>query len=122
MSKVKLSPFFPLSDVGCKCGCGQAIIHEKLYAKLLMARGRAAIPFNVLSWNRCKAHNTNIKGSRTSSHLTGWAIDIACIDSMQRFKIVKELLGAGFTRIGIYSWGIHIDCDPSKTEEVLWLG
>lgn len=122
MNVSELSPYFPLSDIQCNCGCKQAIVQEKLYRMILSARERAGIPFPVSSWNRCPDHNKAEGGSKTSSHLKGWAVDIACVNATHRFIIVKALLEAGFTRIGVYSWGVHVDCDPNKGGEVLWVG
>tara|TARA_R110000744_G_C19371578_1_gene562722 strand:- start:22108 stop:22476 length:369 start_codon:yes stop_codon:yes gene_type:complete len=122
MKENELSPFFPLSDIECKCGCGQAFVHEKHYSMLVKARERARIGFPVSSWNRCEVHNETVGGSVTSSHLTGWAVDIACVNASSRYIIMKSLIDAGFNRIGVYSWGIHADCDPAKGAGVLWVG
>jgi hypothetical protein len=108
-------------DVACKCGCGQEYLHIDLYNRLTHARVLAGIPFIILSWNRCREHNKKEGGSEDSSHLIGYAVDIAVTSSEARFKILEALLKVGFTRIGIYPWGIHVDTDPSKVGEVCWL-
>lgn len=108
-------------DVACNCGCGQEYLNLELYNRLTWARVLAGIPFNILSWNRCEKHNLAEGGSSTSSHLLGYAVDIRINNSIERFKILKALLDAGFTRIGIYSWGFHVDVDPEKDKEVCWL-
>jgi len=33
---------------------------------------------------------------------------------------VNALLKAGFTRIGIASSFVHVDCDPTKPAQVIW--
>lgn len=115
------SDFFPLEqDVACNCGCGQTTVSNFLYNKLVQARLLSGVPFVILSWNRCPTYNTSEGGSDTSSHLKGLAVDIGAGDSERRFKILKALILVGFNRIGIYSWGIHVDVDPDKPAEVIW--
>ena len=85
------------------------------------ARGLAGIPFKVNSGYRTKAHNAKVKGVAGSSHCEGYAADLHCIDVPKRFAIVKALLSAGFTRIGIADGFIHVDCDPTKPADCIWL-
>jgi hypothetical protein len=56
-----------------------------------------------------------VGGVANSSHLTGWAADIRADSSNRRYLVLKGLIEAGFTRIGIGQNFIHCDCDPSKT-------
>ncbi len=56
-------------------------------------------------------------------HGYGRAVDIACGNSNDRFRIVAGLIKAGFDRIGVYSWHVHVDvCKREFPSEVLWLG
>jgi len=66
------------------------------------ARGLAGIPFKINSGFRTKARNAIVKGRN-------------------RLLMVKALLAAGFTRIGIADGFIHVDCDPQKSKEAIWL-
>lgn len=117
-----LSRYFPLSDVKCNCGCHKTIVIRELYNRLVVARVKAGIPFNILSWTRCEANNHASDGSPTSSHLKGRAVDISCTiaSSSDRFTILSSLIAAGFKRIGVYPWGFHVDVDHAKASEVLW--
>jgi zinc D-Ala-D-Ala carboxypeptidase len=85
------------------------------------ARGLAGIPFKINSGFRTKARNAIVKGVKDSSHCYGYAADIHCIDLRNRLLMVKALLAAGFTRIGIADGFIHVDCDPQKSKEAIWL-
>jgi len=85
------------------------------------ARGVAGVPFKITSGYRCQQHNAMVGGVSSSSHTRGWAADIACDTSRERFAIVNGLIEAGFTRIGIADTFIHVDCDPAKPEEVMWV-
>lgn len=89
--------------------------------KLNLARHKAAIPFNINSGYRTKAHNKKVGGKRNSSHLIGLAVDISCKDSRSRSIILKSLLAVGFTRIGIGKTFIHVDDDVYKDQNVTWL-
>lgn len=57
-----------------------------------------------------------------SPHITGKAVDIRAHHSWVKFKIVRGLLKAGFTRIGVYDKHVHVDSDPQGPTEVLWIG
>ncbi len=115
------SEYFPISkDLRCNCGCNQAAVSNYLYNKMVQARTSAGIPFNISSWNRCTDYNAIVGGSFDSSHIKGLAVDIYCGTSTERFTILQALILAGFDRIGIYSWGIHVDVDLSKPADVCW--
>lgn len=88
------------------------------------ARALAGVPFKINSGYRTKAANAKADGKADSSHLTGWAADIDLPNSSGsriRFQVLSGLIKAGFTRIGISNGFIHVDCDPTKDKEVVWL-
>ena len=86
-----------------------------------IAREIAGIPFGVNSACRCDYHNIIEGGTETSSHLDGWALDIAVTSSRARFKILTSLMMVGFTRFGIAKGFIHVDDDPTKAPDVSWV-
>lgn len=55
-----------------------------------------------------------------SAHTRGFAADIACLESWQRYKIIKISLDHGITRIGIGDNFLHLDTDPLKPPYVIW--
>ena len=85
------------------------------------ARSIADIPFKINSGFRTKEHNEKVGGKPKSSHLRGYAADIACNDSRSRHIIIDSLLSAGFNRIGIAKSFIHVDNDPEKDGDVIWV-
>ena len=85
------------------------------------AREIAGIPFVVNSAYRTEQHEKNMGRTGTSSHITGRAMDIACNDSVSRWKIVQALQQAGFNRIGIARTFVHADDDPDKAGNVIWV-
>jgi uncharacterized protein YcbK (DUF882 family) len=95
-------------------------MQPKFLQMLDNARSIAGVPFKVNSGFRTEAHNLKVKGVADSSHVQGWAADIAATSGTSKFTIVNALLKAGFTRIGIASSFVHVDCDPTKPAQVIW--
>lgn len=112
------------SETACKC-CGLINYDSDSGAMIDMARDYSGIPYILNSACRCKKHNYEVGSKPTSSHIaedrpsTAW--DVKATTSRQRFKILKGLIKAGFTRIGIHKSFIHADSDVSKDPEVSWL-
>jgi uncharacterized protein YcbK (DUF882 family) len=108
-----------LDGFECPC-CGKnEIIPELVMVVLSLETHLNDLKIN--SGYRCKKHNAAVGGSPTSSHLTGWAVDLAAPDSRTRFKIIYWLIEDGIGRIGIGRTYIHLDIDPKKPWDVLWL-
>lgn len=108
-----------------KPGSGEYMEAEFLQ-RLDVARDIAGFPFIITSGFRTVEHQRTLReqgysASKNSSHLLGWAADIAIEGSRMRFELVDALLEAGFTRIGVANNFIHVDCDPNKTQHLLWL-
>ena len=113
--------YFKDSEFECKCkNCGKNV-NSELKIMLDTARGIAGIPFVVNSGARCEEHNAKVGGSKTSSHLTGLAVDIAVQNIGVRYKMLSALLQAGFNRIGIADTFIHVDIDRNKPAHAIWL-
>jgi len=120
MDNVK-SKYFSEAEMTCNCGCGLNNANPKTIRMINYARDLAGFPFPVTSWCRCEEHNSNIGGSKTSSHLKGCAVDLAFSDSTRKMDAITALIQAGFRRIGVYSWGLHVDTDTEKSS-ALWRG
>lgn len=95
--------------------CSQA-----LTKKLIKTSISCGFPLYITSSYRNEEDNKRVKGSATSSHLTGLAADIKCVESVKRLRLVKNLLNNGIERIGIYSTYLHVDIDPDKPA-CIWL-
>tara|TARA_B100000780_G_C20855429_1_gene340017 strand:- start:299 stop:649 length:351 start_codon:yes stop_codon:yes gene_type:complete len=78
-------------------------------------------PVIINSGYRSIDHNKKVGGKVTSSHLKGLAVDIACNNSIDRFKLTGILRKVGFTRIGVGKTFIHADIDKTKTTHVMWV-
>jgi hypothetical protein len=115
---------FDREEFACKC-CGKLYFDEETLVMFDIARGFSDTPYKVNSGCRCDEHNKLVGGSESSSHRCelrpATAADISVTGSTQRFKILKGLILAGFTRIGIAKNFIHADNDPTKPSRLIWL-
>lgn len=93
---------------------------KSFIAKLDTARSFSEKPFIISSSWRSKEHNKKEGGSDTSSHLKGIAVDLSAKSSSDKYNIVKSLIMAGFTRIGVGDRFIHADLDYDKPQNVMW--
>lgn len=85
-----------------------------------LAREVAGIPFFVTSGYRTQRYNSKIGGVKDSAHCRGYAADIFCVGSRDRFKMIEALKAQGFNRFGIGRTFIHVDNDPDKDPDVIW--
>ena len=84
-------------------------------------RGECGFAFNITSGLRTKEENDALADSVSdSAHLSGLAVDLFCIYSDRRFKMVEVARKNGITRIGIGKTFIHFDIDPTKSQNVIW--
>jgi len=88
--------------------------------RLQVARSSVGMPFWVKSGWRCESHNKAVGGRMNSSHLRGLAADIRVQNSHELYSIVKSLICAGFTRIGVAGSFVHVDIDAGKVQDVMW--
>ena len=117
----KLSRYFTVEEMRCKCGCGYCDPAPLLLSMLDTARQLYGKPIYLTSACRCKLHNALSGGSATSSHMDGMAVDIRCSNDADRFLLLEALWTAGFQRIGVRKDFIHVDIDHRKNAERLWL-
>lgn len=118
--------YFSISEFDCvnEPGSGNKVSHE-LIKKLDIAREHSKCSYKITSGYRSKEHTQYLidkgyKTSMTSSHIKGLAADIQVNNGQQRMQILKGLLFAGFTRIGIGEFFIHCDIDQDKTQNTIW--
>lgn len=116
--------YFEPREFECKEHCGKCLglMDETLLAMLDELRHRVKRPLVVNSGFRCEERNASVAGaSVSSSHLKGLAVDLACTESGLRHLIVKNAFELGFRRVGVAGSFIHLDIDPDKPQNVLWL-
>lgn len=96
-------------------------LDEDLCYRLDHARGVAGVAFTITCGLRTPSENSALPESvKDSAHLTGNAVDLACADSASRFVMIKGLIDAGFTRIGVYSAHLHADNSKALPQRVFW--
>ena len=97
-------------------------LQDSTCQKLSIARGIAQVPFVITCGLRTVAQNAALSESVSdSAHLTGNGVDLARSDSQTRYAMLKGLLGAGFTRIGVYSAHLHApDDSPTSPLNMCW--
>ena len=78
-------------------------------------------PLRVLSAYRSAAYNRKVGGAKDSYHLRYMALDLAPVSAKpsevaRLYGCAVILRNKGLLRggLGRYSWGIHIDCGPSR--------
>jgi uncharacterized protein YcbK (DUF882 family) len=100
-------------------GSGQ-LMNEELLNMLDIVRKKYGKSIVINSGYRTVKHNAKVGGTPASSHTKGLAVDIACNNSTDRFKLTGILKEVGFKRIGIAKTFIHADIDKDKSQNVLW--
>jgi uncharacterized protein YcbK (DUF882 family) len=102
-------------------GSGEQHMHLSFIDKLEQLRHYCGFPFIINSGYRTHAHNAEVGGVANSAHTRGYAADIRIHSSRERFRLVDNALIIGFRRMGVAKTFIHLDDDPSKPPEMLWL-
>lgn len=115
-----ITEHFSRKEFACKCGCGFDAIDKRLVEMLEEVRQLYGREITINSGCRCVAHNKKEGGNETSSHLSGLAVDVACVDTKDRYELLF-LLMSRFHRVGIGNTFIHIDIDEKKPQEICWL-
>ena len=77
-------------------------------------------PLKINSGYRTESHNTKVGGKPKSAHTKGVAIDVSCLDSRQRYKLIGLIYKYDIKRFGLDDNFIHIDIDMEKDQEVCW--
>ncbi len=111
---------FSRSEMVCKCGCGFVQEDNYFIDKVQATRTLAGIGFKVISWCRCKVHNKAEGGKPESDHITGEGIDIECLTSFTRRKILKAAYAVDFRRIGEAKTFIHLGTAKRNPQDVHW--
>ena len=101
--------------------CSIHDMNSKFMERIDNARRTAGVAFIVNSAYRTVDHELSRDRNGKSSHTKGVALDIRANDSRNRYIIVKALLDAGFTRIGIHKSFIHVDADKDKDQRVVFI-
>jgi uncharacterized protein YcbK (DUF882 family) len=104
--------------------CEGKVVFDKMNPELLRRldsmREIMGIPMKLNSSYRTPEHNLQEGGKPDSAHIYGLAVDIACPSSTIRCLLIQSAFKAGFTRIGVGNTFVHVDCDETKPQNVIW--
>lgn len=101
--------FKPSEFERCNPACAITDMNEDFMDRLQTARTIAGVPFKINSAFRTVEHELTHGRTGKSMHCQGRAVDIKCVDSGSRYRIVAALVAAGFHGIGIDNTFIHVD-------------
>ena len=118
-----IAKHFTDTEFECKCGCGIVNVAQDFIDKLDEAREFSGYMYKITSGCRCKHHNKKIGGHQKSMHISSQskeceAVDIFANTDHKKYNIIKGLIRAGFTHIGIAKDFIHADNSKKKA---IWL-
>lgn len=93
--------------------------------KLDSLRHHYGRPLKINSGYRTLDHNARVGGSFDSAHLTGWAADIHCSDTLELKTLYALAKDLGFKRVGQYrtkkgNYFLHVDLHPLKSYQGSW--
>ena len=115
-----LTDNFSRAEYACKCGCGKDDIKDELAIKVQQVRDILGRSITINSGIRCSNHNSAINATPTSSHIEGWAADLAYNGASNRYELLHAAMQV-FDRVGIAKTFIHVDVDANKTAGVVWM-
>jgi zinc D-Ala-D-Ala carboxypeptidase len=102
-------------------GSGEKHMCGTLIQMLDEVRKEYGKPMRINSGYRSKSQNLMVGGKKDSSHLRGYAADISVKSSVDRFHLIWLFMKYNFRRVGVAKTFIHVDVDPDKPQEVMWL-
>ncbi len=123
--KVELE-FFKENEFACPC-CGLVGTTERTMLAVDQLRAMVGFAISISSATRCPSHNQIVGGSKYSDHLSTnifgcTGLDIFCVDSIQRFKIISAAISLGFKKIGIYESHVHLSLPLSRNDGIVYYG
>lgn len=98
----------------CDPPCSMQDMDAGFLALLDEVRERAGIPLVLNCAYRSIAHDKAKGRTGNSAHCLGMAVDIRCLNSGTRWKIIRAALACGITRIGVGKTFVHIDVGERK--------
>jgi uncharacterized protein YcbK (DUF882 family) len=96
-------------------------LKPELVQKLDIMRGQCGFPFIINSGFRTVAQNATLPDAvQDSAHTLGEAVDLKCLTSDKRFKLIKVALENGINRLGCGDNFVHLDISKTLPQNVMW--
>jgi len=112
VNDIYVSKHFKLKEFECRDN-HTVKLYKELIDRLEIFRSLiGSRPIYINSGFRTPEYNKLIGGVKNSQHVKGRAVDIKKIDNMDIDVMSEYAKKAGFTGIGKYHWGIHVDIRP----------
>ena len=108
---------FQVKEFACSDGTDVVIVHPYIPHVCQLVRNKFNMPFTPNSAYRTVSHNKTVGGASKSNHVFGRAVDIPAkngVTPKQLYDYVDSLFG-NWGEIGIYSWGIHVGIQDTKS-------
>jgi hypothetical protein len=112
--------FFSLEefDDPTMVGSGAKFMDREFLTVLDQIREACGFAFNITSGYRSVDHNADVGGKKNSEHIQGKAVDIFCISSFRRKRIIEVALAHKIPRIGVKKDCIHLGWSQTLPEGV----
>lgn len=96
-------------------------LRPELVSILDKMRGECGFAFIINSGFRTIKENSKLKDAvQDSAHTLGLAVDLKCLTSDKRFKLVNVAINNGIKRIGIGDTFVHLDISKTLPQNVMW--
>lgn len=120
---IKELRYFKPAEFLCKCGCGAGAekMDIRLLQKIDFMRLIMNMPIIINSAYRCPEHNRKEGGTKDSAHLKGLALDLRVSNNSHRLELLYYAYLVGFRRFGLGQGHLHLDIDPDKPWDLIWL-
>lgn len=112
--------FSPAEFKRCTPSCDIGQMDAAFLERLDAVREAAGIPLVLNCAYRSREWDLARGRSGNSAHTRGLAVDVRCNASANRWRIVTAAVCCGVNRIGIGRSFVHLDCDPSLPQGVIW--
>ena len=104
----------------CTPSCHESDMDPYFLAVMDGIRSKANMPLLMSSAFRSVDYEHSKGRSGNSAHTRGKAVDFVANSSTSRYRIVRAAIQMGICRIGIGKNFVHVDCDQSLDQFVIW--
>lgn len=110
---------FSKVEFDCKHTGNNDMQHEFMVV-LEHIRSLHGLPMRITSGFRDPSHPVESKKSNRGEHTYGYACDVSCATSTERYSLIKACIECGVSRLGVSGNFLHIGTDPSFPQNVIW--